>query len=103
MLDFTTPKPVSNRTRCQRRARNARKAARFLSVALAGLIGAALISDPAMVGSARTAVGAALEFAQDTIQVSGLKDSVLDTAPQVTEQSLSETAVARADTTFLRP
>lgn len=103
MLDFTLQKPVSNRTRCQQRARGARKAARILTVALAGLIGTAFISDPSMVGSARTAFGTVLEYAQDNIQVSGISERILDTVPPVTEQSLSETAVARADTTFLRP
>lgn len=103
MLDFATPKPVSNKTRCQRRARTARKAARALCVVLAGLIGAAFISDPSMVGQARTAFGTVLEYAQENIQVSEAGRRLLQTAPSITEQNLSETAVARADTTFLRP
>ena len=53
MLDFTRSKLPHAQLRCQRRAATAGKAARVMRVALIGMIGVALIAEPALVGAAR--------------------------------------------------
>lgn len=56
MLDFTQSREPKAQRRCQQRAKVARKAARTLRVVLVGLVGAALISEPGLVGATRNGV-----------------------------------------------
>lgn len=93
MLDFTTPIPVSHKDRFRARARVARKLARVTTIALAGLVGAALISEPSIFGSARTAFGTVLDHAQDQIETS--RFGARDTALLTLEEGLSGTTPLR--------
>ena len=103
MLDFTVKPTDLRKDRCQARAKTARKSARVLQVVLAGLCGAALISDPKLVVAVRSTLEEATGLIGTAVQFASDDASKLDLALPVATRSLDDTTVARAETTLLRP
>ncbi|WP_172676928.1 hypothetical protein [Aestuariivita boseongensis] len=103
MLDFTTHTTGPQKTRCQLRAEAARRLSRFFRVVLAGLVGAALIMEPSMVGAARSGISTMYEYVGTNLPIFLESELKIALNPDVTVLPLADMAVAQAETSLLKP